>query len=152
MNCMSGSCQAIVFRCIDYRFRRAIGQWLDEQGYGDSFDEVSVAGATKSLVQPFSFGDTAFLMKQLEIAVDLHHVSEVILVHHEDCGAYGGKSAFKSDADELGLHNKEMDAAALRIRRAYPKLKITKLFAMIPDGRVDQIHFQRLSDSGERAA
>lgn len=146
------NCKAILFRCFDFRFRRAIGQWMDEQGYADSYDEVSVAGATKSLVQPFSFADTAFLIKQIEIAVMLHHVSDVILMHHEDCGAYGGKKAFSSDAEEFSFHSQEMKSAAGKIQKAFPCLNVIQVIAMIPDGELDRIQFEVVGESWGEAA
>lgn len=57
-----------------------------------TYDSVGFAGSTK---------DLKTIMQQLEISVHLHRINQVILIHHEDCGAYGKESTHDRHAADL---------------------------------------------------
>jgi carbonic anhydrase len=103
---MSHHCQAIVVCCIDFRFQKFIRQWTDENLKGKTFDLVGYAGSTKDL-------DT--ILGQIDISVSLHHISQVVLIHHEECGAYGVESS-------LEKHTADLLKAKSAILSRYPHL------------------------------
>ncbi|OGY45433.1 MAG: hypothetical protein A3A24_01870 [Candidatus Buchananbacteria bacterium RIFCSPLOWO2_01_FULL_46_12] len=86
---MSHICQALVFRCIDFRLRPGErSDLLAGVGYpGDSYDLVSLAGSAKDILsdQP---GEVAMIKKQISISLRLHQIKEVIILLHDNCGAY----------------------------------------------------------------
>lgn len=86
------SCDAIVVSCIDFRFQKFIRDWTDKNLANETFDYVGFAGCTKDL-------ETA--LKQIEISIRLHNVKKVILMHHEECGAYGTESTPENHARDL---------------------------------------------------
>jgi carbonic anhydrase len=93
---------------------------------GDS-DEISVAGAIKDLL-----GEARdFLLKQIDISTRLHGINRVILVAHEDCGAYGGKRAFSSDEAEFSKHKEDLAKAKEIILTKFPDLEVDFVFARI---------------------
>ena len=83
---MSHNCQAIVFRCMDFRIDPTVfTRLLANHGVcGGQFDLVSVAGAAKSFLE----ADNGFLTNQIEISRCLHGIKKVVLVMHDNCGAY----------------------------------------------------------------
>lgn len=103
---MSHTAKALVLHCIDFRFIDGLNHWLDEQGLTGQYDRVAVAGAVKNLVDPAESTDPAFVMKQIEISKRLHDISEVWLINHRDCGAYG--KIFTTDDDELARHRGDL--------------------------------------------
>ena len=76
-------CDALLITCIDFRFVKHIKNWTNFYFEHKNYDHVSFAGSSKEL-------DT--ILRQIEISVKLHDAVEVVLVHHEDCGAYGKES------------------------------------------------------------
>ncbi|OGD09858.1 hypothetical protein A2397_04745 [Candidatus Amesbacteria bacterium RIFOXYB1_FULL_44_23] len=100
---MSHICDAIVVCCIDFRFQKFIRDWTDKNLAGKTFDLVGYAGSTKDL-------DT--ILKQIDISVRLHRITRVVLIHHEECGAYGSESTpdrhrndlFKAKSSILSLN------------------------------------------------
>ena len=40
-------------------------------------------------------------MDQIDIAVRLHHIKKVVLINHEDCGAYGQEGTAEKHAQDL---------------------------------------------------
>ncbi len=102
------TCDAIIVSCIDFRFQKYVRNWLDKNLKDKNYDYVGFAGSTKEL-------DT--ILKQIAISVRLHNIKQVILMHHEECGAYGQESTPQKHAAEL----KKAQNAILAL---YPKLKI----------------------------
>jgi carbonic anhydrase len=101
---------------------------------------VSLAGASKGLVEnDLSAGP--LIMKQIDISKRLHKISEVILLHHMDCGAYGGHAAFSGVKEEREKQIADMREAASRIVREYSDLKIRLALADISEDNKVIIQF-----------
>jgi carbonic anhydrase len=105
-------CDAVVVCCIDFRFQKFIRRWTDENLAGKEFDLVGFAGSTK---------DLETVIKQIDISVKLHHVKQAILIHHEDCGAYGTESTPERHATDLRL-------ASQKILKIYPQLEVKLMY------------------------
>lgn len=130
---MPHHCKTVIVHCIDFRLGKAIKKYLEEQNLLGDCDIVSVAGAAKNIASPENDSEREFLMKQIDISKKLHNISEVILMNHSDCGAYGGSSAFSSKTEEQKKHSDDMNMAAEIIRQKYPDLHIQTLLADIED-------------------
>ena len=117
---------------MDFRFHSAIRDFLVSLGLRDQYDLVSLAGATKGLVEndPAS---VSIILKQIEISQRLHGVSEVYLIHHMDCGAYGGHQAFKNIQAEHDKQLADMEAAKKIIQQKFPQLTVKKILARIEE-------------------
>jgi carbonic anhydrase len=105
---MTSNCEAIVVTCIDYRFQKSIHDWLTTRVGFNNYDRVSLAGGVF---------DLPAVLKQVEISDRLHQIKRVVLINHEDCGAYGEASAPERHAADLR-------AAAQQIRSVFPHLKV----------------------------
>lgn len=116
------TCNGFVVACIDFRFQKFIKKWLEENFKDKTYDYVGFAGSTKNL-------DT--IIGQLDISVRLHHISEVVLIHHEECGAYGTESTHDRHADDLNIARKQ-------ILVKYPQLKVN-LYYLHLDGMFEEI-------------
>jgi carbonic anhydrase len=101
-------CKALVIHCIDFRFRKSLAEFLEAR-FGDSYDLVSVAGGVKRLVQdPL---DSNFILEQVKISDKLHKPGVILLIQHEDCGAYVGSVAFGDFSTEQETQNQELEKA-----------------------------------------
>lgn len=100
--------QNLTISCIDYRFRRSVWEWIETDLAGES-DIVAAAGASKA----FMDDDTqATLLKQVQLAKKLHDISDVHIVDHTDCGAYGGAAKHQGNLDaETAEHQQNLIAA-----------------------------------------
>lgn len=118
----NSSCDALVVSCIDFRFQKYIRNWLDENMANKTFDYVGFAGCTK---------DLETVLKQIAISVNLHHIKQIVLIHHEDCGAYG----------EMGTpqkHASDLQKAEEAILKRYPILQVN-LFYLHLDGTFEPV-------------
>jgi len=115
------TCDALVVTCIDFRFQKYIRDWTDSNLSGKTFDLVGFAGATKELET---------VLKQIEISVRLHHIKDIILIHHEECGAYGDQSTPEN-------HKKDLEKAKAAIGEKYPDIHV-RLFYLHLDGTFEE--------------
>lgn len=116
------TCDAFVVACIDFRFQKYIKDWLGENFQNKTYDYVGFAGSTKNL---------DIIMGQLDISIRLHHISQVVLIHHEECGAYGMESTHDRHAKDLRIAKKT-------ILEKYPNLKVN-LYYLHLDGEFEAI-------------
>jgi len=114
---MSHTCKALVLHCIDFRLQKAVKKYLEDQGLLGDCDIVSIAGGVK---------DLDYAMKQIEIGQRLHNISEVILMNHTDCGAYGGDDS---------RHEHDLETAKQTILQKFPGLTIKKILAQLKPGQ-----------------
>ena len=119
---MPHTCNAIVVCCMDFRFQKFIRNWTDENLKGKAFDMVGFAGSTK---------DLNTIMKQIDISVRLHHINGVILIHHEECGAYGSESTREN-------HTRDLKKAKNDVLKRYPDLNV-QLYYLYLDGTFELI-------------
>ena len=115
-------CDALIVSCIDFRFQKYIQKWLGKNFKNKTYDYVGFAGATK---------DLKTILKQLDISFRLHKIKQVVLIHHEDCGAYGKESTPEN-------HAKDLKKAKKKITKLYPKLQ-TNLYYLHIDGKFNKV-------------
>lgn len=116
------TCQSIVVTCIDFRFQAFIDKWISLNFQKGDFDRVALAGG---------IFDLPAIIKQVEISHNLHHIKEVVLINHEDCGAYGKEGNYKR-------HVQDLKSAKEKIQQLLPDLKIS-LYYLHLDGVFEHV-------------
>ena len=116
------TCDAIVVSCIDFRFQKYIRDWLDKNLVNQTFDYVGFAGGVK---------DLPTILNQINISVKLHDVKKIILMNHEECGAYGVESTPQR-------HSSDLLKAKNEILKLYPNLNV-QLYYLHLNGTFEEI-------------
>lgn len=124
-------CKALVLHCIDFRFRKYLNDFLNSK-FGNSYDLVAVAGGVKQLLVSrgrFSEasvpnvknrpGEDNFILEQLKISDRLHKPGLIVLIQHEDCGAYGGSVALGDFSTEQETQNAELEKAEALLKEQF---------------------------------
>ena len=120
------TCEAVVVHCIDFRFQHVLNGYFDKQ-FPDGYDLVSVVGGVKELAEKGV--ESEFLLHQLQVSCDLHHPKNIVLIQHEDCGAYGGSRAFNDSKAEVVFQKEQLGQAENLLKREFPDCDIQKYFA-----------------------
>ena len=115
-------CKTIIITCIDFRFQDLIDKWLDKNFRPKTYDRVASAGGVLDLDE---------VLKQVKVAYNLHHIKEVVLINHEDCGAYGKMGTPQKHAEDLSK-------AAKKIESLFPRLDV-KTYYLHLDGTFEEI-------------
>src|SRR5260221_62035 len=105
---MDHSAESIIITCIDFRLQDHINKSVSENFTPKTFDRVALGGGVKNL---------ATILGQIDIAVRLHHIKKVILVNHEDCGAYGTEGTYEK-------HQLDLTTAKAKVKEIYPELRV----------------------------
>lgn len=84
--------EALIIRCIDYRFVTQSRKFKDDQGLKDKYDLIAFPGASKSIHQLFD---------AIEVSNRLHKPKKIMVMDHEDCGAFGDKNSLKDHTESL---------------------------------------------------
>jgi carbonic anhydrase len=119
---MAHTCKAVVVTCIDFRFQKFIDTKISENLGERNHDRVAWAGGVK---------DWDNVMNQIDISKRLHDISEVVLMNHEECGAYG-------EAGTPEKHSEDLKAAREEVLKKYPEMDV-KLFYVHLDGTFEQV-------------
>lgn len=119
---MSLNAEGIIVTCIDFRLQKDINEWIVKTFEEDKYNRVALAGGIKDLDQ---------ILGQIELVVKLHKIKGVILVNHEDCGAYGKEGTPLK-------HAMDLQAAKHKIKQLYPDLKVQCYYQRL-DGTFESI-------------
>jgi len=127
---------------MDFRFQSALRDFLVSLGLKDNYDLVCLGGVTKDLVDNDKAG-TEVLLKQITTSRKLHNIKEVYIIHHMDCGGYGGHSAFNNIEEERARQLADLETARKVIAEKFFNLEIKRVLARIGDK--SNIDFEMIS-------
>ena len=111
---------SVVVHCIDFRFQHYLDPWLHENLGHFNYDRVSLAGG---------IFDFEYVLKQIKISEELHDIEQIILINHENCGAYGSEGTY-------ARHKADLISARDRLKILYPDMEI-ELYYLHLDGEFE---------------
>jgi carbonic anhydrase len=125
--------QALILSCIDFRFIQPEQDFLNQK-WGGQYDWVSLAGAAlalKGFPQP---AEAETFWDQLDLSRRLHQIQRVVILDHQDCGAYASRidPNLSQDPDrEYQIHTRYLQEARQDIQRRYPDLGVELYFVTL---------------------
>lgn len=112
-------CSSLLVSCIDFRIQRTVEEWARKHLGTDQYDRVALAGGVKN---------RDVILSQVDISVRLHQIKKVVLMNHEDCGAYGKEGI-------EGKHQEELKSMAEKVKIKYPDLVVETYYVKL-DGSI----------------
>ncbi len=107
---------------MDYRLQKYLNEWLDKSPASGNYDRVAIAGGAQDIYS---------VLKHVELAVRLHKIRKVILINHEDCGAYGAEGT-------LMRHKADLDETRRKILEKISNLVVERYYLHL-DGKFEQL-------------
>ena len=84
------TCKYCILSCIDFRFIDDSGFYMKVKGVCNNYDQFILGGASLGYNGIPSYENWVLFGNQnIQLAYDLHKISEVNIFDHLDCGAYG---------------------------------------------------------------
>ena len=118
-------CEAVVLSCVDYRTWPDVVDYVQNVLNIAKFDFPSIPGGVQAIIK-----GNELALYCIDAPVTLHQVDKIILVNHEDCGAYGGSENFiHGQIHEQRTHETELIRASRILSKKYPDLEIIALFS-----------------------
>ena len=115
-----------VMMCMDFRFRRESRACVRYSLKQEHFELIGLPGASKRFIE-----QSESAQKAIWHAIENHGVRRIILIHHADCGAYGGRTKFCDSQGELEMHLNEMVKCEDFLKQEYPFLTVDKIYAQL---------------------
>jgi carbonic anhydrase len=142
-----GSTDALLLSCMDYRLTGFVTQFMaHDMEMAGKYDYVILAGASAGVnnTKYPNWGKTFF--EHVDAAIALHHIHEVMIIDHRNCGAYKLflNKEFAPDAapaqlkEETAVHKEQLDLLAKTIHEKYPSLDVSTMLMNL-DGSVEHI-------------
>jgi hypothetical protein len=123
------SCEAVVLCCIDFRFWKETAEFVEKELGLKSYDFPSLPGSAKAINECNDLANSC-----ISVPCDLHHVQKIVVVNHQDCGAYGGSKVFNGDSGiEQKFHEEELKKAKAKILEKYPEKEVILVYAKLTD-------------------
>jgi hypothetical protein len=132
---------ALGVTCIDYRLVDDAVRFFDARHLTKEYDHLSLAGASLAAVSDKFPSSNAAFWDHINIAKQLHHIRQLIVVDHRDCGAY--KVAFGKDykgegAGETAQHKSVMEQVKTKLAATHPDLE-SEFYLMALDGTTERV-------------
>ncbi len=138
---LAATTDALLLSCMDFRLTDDIVRYMDGRDMNDKYDHVVLAGASLgALTDKFTYWGQTFF-DHLQVAIDLHHIKQVIIMDHRDCGAYKtilGEDFAMDPAKETRVHTENLAKLAAVVRELHPDLTVETLLMNL-DGTVEVI-------------
>ncbi|MEA5515415.1 carbonic anhydrase [Nodularia sp. UHCC 0506] len=129
--------KALVLSCIDFRFLTAERYFLRKKNIDGEYDWTALAGASLAVAGFPHPSDAEAFWDQLDISYRLHQINKVIVIDHQDCGAYAtmiDPNLSKNPEQELQIHTDYLNRAYWSIRDRYPDIEVELYFATLNKG------------------
>jgi len=129
--------RALMLSCIDFRFVEQAHVFLARQQLSGAVDWVALGGSSLALTGFPHRADARAFWDQLQLSSSLHHIREVILLDHQDCGAYAAihPEPFADPEAEQDCHARTLRRAGQQILDRNPQLSVRLYYARL-DGEV----------------
>lgn len=116
------SISALAIHCIDYRFVEKQRDFFLEKGLEGNYDLIAYPGASK---------EVETLSDAISVSIRLHNPSKILILDHEDCGAFGENNSFDD-------HKNSLEKAKKFLEEKFPNISV-ELYLSQLDGKVAQI-------------
>lgn len=138
---MPATVDALVITCIDASLHRtdkpALADYLRGKRVGiKTWDLLTTPGGARDLVAPGAGTRKDALLHAVKLAHDAHGVTNIFLVNHSACAAYGSTEHFGDATKEYRTHADDLRAAREVLRQFLPNLDVRLFFATVEE-RVD---------------
>lgn len=120
---------ALVLSCMDYRYISETVDYLYGRNNENDFDYFVLAGASLGYNQSKNGCDASWSKsyeEHIRLALKLHHIEEIIVVDHMDCGYY--KAVY---GDMVDTPQKEQDKHKMNIHNFIATLKASTEFGAL---------------------
>ncbi|HEX5429748.1 MAG TPA: carbonic anhydrase [Patescibacteria group bacterium] len=123
--------QAVALSCIDFRFRKPIAEFFENELNIYAVDHMAQGGGVKMILEDGPIRQWTF--ENFDIAFNKHDVKRVILINHQDCGAYGGSGSFNGLEDEVEKQEIQLRHGVSVVQSKYPDKQVEAYLALLAD-------------------
>jgi carbonic anhydrase len=137
-----------VLSCIDYRVMDSTIELLKQDCCVDAFDHTVLAGASLGYNQTDYISWKKTFIDHIDLAIQLHHIKKIVVVDHDDCGAYrlfyphlndDNKCERKHHIKNIKKFIKHMKKFIKHMKKMYPNMHYSGYLLSL-DGSFEKIY------------
>jgi carbonic anhydrase len=113
---------ACVVWCFDERFTRLLSEFKKKENL-NTVDLIKIAGGAKDIASPTRESDREYVLDQIHKSIALHHTKQVVLMVHNECGAYGGNT-------EIDFYVRELELAREVLKKYFQEVNMNILISL----------------------
>lgn len=116
---------------MDFRLQGCINA-IAKEYFDSSCDIITRAGGVSDLVRPDEDGEwlEKSLLRDIEVSIKLHHIKKIVLVAHQDCGAYN-RHQLNPGQEEIDFHFRDLVAAKVLLEARFSGIQIELVIATL---------------------
>ena len=127
----------LALSCIDYRLFDDTIEFLKKDCNVKNFDHTILAGSSLGFNQKkYNCWPNTFI-QHVQLAIDLHHIKKIVVIDHDDCGAY--KLFYPDHHNERKLHIKNIKKFIKQMKKKFPDM-IYSGYILHLDGSVEKVY------------
>ena len=138
------SSEVFLISCMDFRLLDDVVNAMDGLGYNNNYDQFIVAGASLGVCQDKFPHWGKSCIDHMEIGLSLHDFRKIMVIDHEDCGAF--KKFFPELVGNLELekeyHAKYIQKLYEILIKIFPKMEFMS-YLMDLDGKIKEVPVDR---------
>ena len=132
-------CDVLVLTCIDYRFPHLVRDYLDDHGLIGSYDIFTLPGASLGACCSEYPHWNKTLEEVINLALDIHSIKRIIVINHEECGAFQKlRGVPDKKSDEILMHQAQATMTHDWISAHFPQLGLEFIY-MTLDGKAEKL-------------
>lgn len=124
-------CDCAIILCLDFRFRKETRICVRDSLGFSSFDIIGLKGSTQGCLEE----GRMVPWRAIDVAYHKHGCRKFPVIHHDDCGAYGGSGAFFDSVTEEKFHREQINLFEEKFHKKYPDAQIIKIYARLIEDR-----------------
>jgi carbonic anhydrase len=132
---------SMLLSCIDPRMVDPVFRYMHRRGLDGRYSQFVFAGAAIGVEAPSFMAWRQTFWDNLAASIELHRISRVIAIDHQDCGgariAYGADSIATPEA-ERRTHQLALTAFKAEVARRHPDLRVEGLLMSL-QGAVERL-------------
>ena len=136
----------LALSCIDYRLFDATIELLKHDCCVSKFDHTILAGASLGYNQSDYPNWSSTLLDHIDLAIELHKIKKIVVIDHEDCGAY--KLFYPClkchSSHERCLHIKNIKKFIKNMKKIYPQLHYSG-YLLALDGSFEKVYQDKMN-------
>jgi carbonic anhydrase len=132
----------LLLTCMDYRYPHMIVSTMDASGLRGKYDQLILAGAGLGVNHTEAWQTTFF--DQLRFAIKHHHVRQLMILEHRDCGAYREFLGITPDdpAKERQAHIEQSSKAIRATLAEFPELESARSL-LLPIESIEELPLEK---------
>ncbi len=133
-------CEGTLITCEDFRLhqrkdgRNCVAKFV--KNLGIDCDLITRGGGVQDIVRPPREDFRISIFRDEKVSDKIHSAGTIILLNHEDCGAYAGLK-FSSREEEFAQHYNDLREARKILLENFPGKAVMLYFAKLKPGTSD---------------